>query len=67
MDDDIQEDVSADDILEETREETTVPMPQDDDDNPAGPADDAPQVVVPPDHPANDSDVDETELYQEGS
>jgi hypothetical protein len=60
-------DDSADDALEETRGEATVPIPQNDDDNPAGPASDPPQVVVPEDHPSTDTDVDETESYQEGS
>jgi hypothetical protein len=57
---------TTDDALEETRGENTVPVPQMDDDNPAGPASDPPQVVVPPDHPDTDTDLDETESYQAG-
>ncbi len=62
-----EQDISVDDALEETRGDHVVPIPQNDDDNPAGPADDAPQVIVPPDHPSTDTDIDETEQYQDGT
>jgi len=65
MDDDTNSDnTSAEDILEKTRGDNVIPIVKKDDD-PTLPVEDSVEDVLPPDHPSNDSDVDETERYNE--
>lgn len=68
MDED--QDLSVDDILEESRGANAQPLPThvpslDDYDDPAGPPEDAIEHL-PSDHHADDNDEDETAHYQGG-
>lgn len=66
MDEDDPQNPSVDDALEEERSSSGNARTVDNDNNPSAPADDVYQTTLPDDHPDTDSDMDETETYQEG-
>lgn len=63
--------VTADDVLEDSRQDPdqsavgNMPLPEDND-RPAAPADDVPEPNVPTDHQETDANIDSHEAYDTG-